>query len=160
MNLDPHRYHVEQVHIWIKQAGNGLPSEKLAQLFSLAIQRLWQRSQSTLSETTLIPIFERALLNSQEKFPLLLGLKFDLSGPCFVEALTKPSNYTTAELTEAFQYFLVNVIAIIGSLTDNILTKPLYKALFQVTLAKILPDSENQLVSGFAEINHPDREKP
>jgi hypothetical protein len=141
MNFDPNNQHAQQVEAWIAGIGTGQSPKTLVHLFEKAILMLWQRSYLTLNEVILSVIFDRALYNSQEKFPLLLALKVDSFGVQLEELVQKIDNYSSSELIEAFQYFLVEVIGIMSNLTGGILTTPLYKELDKVTLENVSSDS-------------------
>ena len=130
MNQEHSKSHTLQVEAWMAQTIPGLTSEQLISLFSEAIRVLQKRTLITLSEVTLNAVFDRVLHQSQMEFPLLSEVKIDSKGLSFDGI---PDHHKPAEITEAFLFFLIELMTILENLTAGILTKPLYKELFGIT---------------------------
>lgn len=131
MTSESDERHSKQVDAWIATHAGELPSEKLLLLFGEAVRAIRKRAAVTLSEVTLDAIFGRVLYTSQKKFPLLSKLKNESTG--LDDLLAHAEDIDRDEIQEAFRFFLVNLLTILGNLTADILTKPLYQELFKVT---------------------------
>jgi len=133
MRPDPGGHYSQQVDDWIRRNASGLSSERLLLLFGDAIDAIQKRAATTLSEVTLAPIFDRVLIRSQKNFPLLSKMKIEASGVCLDALMAQPGDSKPDEVTEAFRFFLVELLTLLGTLTADILTKPLCQELFKVT---------------------------
>lgn len=133
MSSDEGGHHAKQVDAWIKQMAGGLPSERLLRLFYDAICAIHNRSAKTLSDVTLSAVFDRVLLASQKKFSLLAKVRFESKGVSLDALFVQSSDLAGDEIKDAFRFFLVELLTLLGNLTADILTKPLYQELFKVT---------------------------
>jgi len=142
MRSDGDEQHSEQVDAWIAKNAAGLPSEKLVPLFVEAIQAIRKRSLVTLSEVTFGAIFDRALWMSQKKYPLFSEVESESS--ISVDALmAQTGDWTSDQITDAFRFFLTQLLTLLGNLTGHILCKPLHTELFKVTVESIRSSSKS-----------------
>lgn len=125
--------HTYQVDVWIKQNANGLPAEQLLIIFTAAIRAIQKRAATTLSEVTLTAIFNRILYTCQKKFPLLSETKTEQKDVSFDKIVEQARGLQPDEITNAFRFFLIELLTILGNLTANILTQSLYRELTKVT---------------------------
>jgi hypothetical protein len=137
MSVDESRPHSKQVDDWIKQNAGGLPAEKLVVIFGEAILAIQKRAGMTLSEVTLSAIFDRVLYTSQQKFTLLSKVKIESKGIVLDALLDQAIDLERDEITGAFRFFLIELLTLLGNLTADILTKPLYRELFKVTAKSV-----------------------
>jgi hypothetical protein len=133
MSVDEGWPHSKQIDDWIRQNSGELPSEKLVVIFSEAIQAIQKRAGTTLSEVTLGAIFDRVLHMSQQKFTLLSQAKIASNGIALDALMVHASNLERDKIIGAFRFFLIELLTLLGNLTADILTKPLYRELFKVT---------------------------
>jgi len=133
MSVDEGSLHSKQVDDWIKQNAAGLSSEKLVVIFGAAIQAIQRRAEVTLSEVTLTAIFDRVLHTSRKEFPFLSDVKLESSRIALDALMTHVDDLERDTVTEAFRFLLIGLLTLLGNLTADILTKPLYRELFKVT---------------------------
>ena len=127
--MDTSRKHEEMVDACIKRLSQDLPPEKLGQVFGQLVGALWLRSSRTLSDVTLDAIFERALHISRQRFPILASFKLDHSELRTKGFHSPAESAGGSQLIEAFRYFLVTILTLIGNLTADILLTVLYQEL-------------------------------
>jgi len=132
MSTDPKSLHSLQVDAWIQRTTKGVPPERLSVFFGYAMHALWRRSSVTLNDVTLMVIFDRALIICQEEHPLLDLVKLDAVG-VNLDELKQGRQYSATQLHQAFRCLIIEIITIVGSLTAEILTAPLYNELSLVT---------------------------
>lgn len=135
MSIDEGRPHSKQIDDWIRQNASGLPSEKVVIIFGEAIQAIQRRAGATLSEVTLSAIFDRVLHMSQQRFTLLSKVKIESKSIVLDALIGSASDLERDEITDAFRFFLIELLTLLGNLTADILTKPLYQELSKVTAA-------------------------
>ncbi len=123
--------HALRVEAWMQAAGQGLAADQLLQLFESALAALWQRAHKTLGEVTLLAIVDRVLHGAVGRAPLLATLEVDASG-FHCDGLRRRADGPAA-LAQAMQLFLGEFLAVVGSLTAEILTPALHAALSDVT---------------------------
>jgi hypothetical protein len=141
MNSDSDEKHSKQVDAWIAKNAPGLPAEKLVPLFGEAIETIRRRALNTLSEVTYDAIFDRVLLTCQKEHPLLSQVKrepaLSLDG-----LLAQLDDFTDDQIKGAFRSLLIRLLALLGNLTADILTKPLYRELSKVTADRLPPSKK------------------
>lgn len=142
MNLDQNEEHATQVDAWLERTADGLPSDRLIRLFEEAIRALQRRTLVTLSEVTLTAIFDRVLYQSQKHYPLLSGLKIETDGISLDGLRSEVNRLKPAQLTEAFRFFLIELLTIFGNLSAGILTELLYRELSKVTAEQVSTESD------------------
>lgn len=141
MSRDQNERNVAQVDAWIRGNAEGLAQVPLVSLFAHAIQAIQDRTVITLSNVTLAAILDRVLYQSQKRFPLLLGMKIQPEGISLEGVLSRAAFQDPAEIKEAFRFFLIELLTILGNLTAGILTNPLFHALSEVTAERIRAES-------------------
>ncbi|MGZ3697887.1 MAG: hypothetical protein ACXWPM_08575 [Bdellovibrionota bacterium] len=124
----------QMVNEWLDKKTLNLPPAKLVPLFEEAIGVLQARTEITLSEVTVSAIFDRALFLSQQKYPLLSGMKIDSKKIVWNETVTQLRDHRPAEVTEAFRYLLIELLTIIDNLTAGVLTQSLSRELSKVPM--------------------------
>lgn len=133
MTIHRNDTHAMQANAWADKNARGLSSDQLVQLFSKAIRAIEQRSLVTLSSVTVMVVIDRALHESNEKFPLLSEIKIAAEGMDFSDLLEKSDNHKSELLREALLCLLVALLNVLGNITADILTHPLHKVLMEVT---------------------------
>jgi hypothetical protein len=130
--FDPHR-HQACVLTWLENVlGGGDPdsAERLAEALELAFALLWRRALRLLGEVTLTAIAERVLHSSIEKFPVLAPLEVKLgSGLQCQEFRAQARRMSEATLAPAVEFLLVEFLAVLGTLTAEILSQALHEVL-------------------------------
>lgn len=144
MSQDQNEQHARQVDAWIERTAKDMAPDQLVSLFAAAIQALQKRTLIMLSEVTLMVVFDRALYKSQQEFPVLLDMKIEPKGISLDGDLSRIRQKTSAEITEAFRFFLIELLTIFGNITAGILTNPLYAELCKVTAESIRPEKRLQ----------------
>lgn len=132
--------HRARVDAMMERAGHQLPADRLIRLFQAAFHAVWQRAQVTLGTVTLTAIVDRVLYNAIERHPLLAPLELGSDGIDCGELARRRDGLAPQPLADGLRDVLVELLAVIGSLTAEILTPALHAALSAV------PDAE-----GFSE---------
>jgi circadian clock protein KaiC len=125
--------HDARVGAWLDEAAGDAPPEKLLALFEAAWAGLWRRAESAVGEIVLESIADLVRSEGVEKHPFLAHLALDSAS-----VITKPLAGSAdmpgkAELREGLGFVLAEFIAVIGDLTDQILTPGLYEELSRVS---------------------------
>ena len=126
--------HAKNIHAWIEKAAEGLPQKELIVVFELAVQAVWERSLIPLSEVTLVAIFERVLHNTQKQFPLFADIRLESNGVVLKGLNGRAAELSISELKKAFQFFLTELIFLLGVLTSDLLTSAYYSELSKVSV--------------------------
>ena len=123
-------HHEAWVAGWLDRAGDGKlrPAQRLA-LFDQAFAAVWRRAGPTLGELTLSATADRALRASTASFAQLAALRLEPSGISFQGLREGGRGGCDAELGEALQFFLVELLAAFGNLTGEALTPILHREL-------------------------------
>ena len=132
MNRDQNEQHAKQVDLWIEKSVRVLSQSAQAQIFGDAVGVFEKRILVTLSSITWNAILDRALSQSTQSFPLLSGIKIQLGGITIEGLLPKLQKDKANQVIEAFRYFLIELLTIVGNLTAGVLTEPLYRELSRV----------------------------
>jgi hypothetical protein len=119
---------------WMDQVGNGLPPERLVQLFERAIGAMWQRCRVTLGEVTLGVIVDRVLHHASETFPVLAPLKVEPNGVCFDHLRDNAGTLDRDQLAGGIRFVLIHFLGLLGVLTAEVLTPALHAELLRVAL--------------------------
>lgn len=132
MNRDENEQHATQVSAWIEKTIKGQVPEIQLGHFANAIRALRKRTIQTLSLVTWEAIIERALHQSEHEFPILSEIKTE-SGEIFLSGEFKKFHSERSDkVTEAFRFFLIELLTILENLTAGILIEPLYNELAHV----------------------------
>jgi hypothetical protein len=129
---DKYKSHRNQVEAWLSEVVVDLTPEQLVQLFDLALTSLWNRARTTVSSVFLTAVWERVALSRSESRQLLALLQLSEDGLDFKDlhrvAPTIPEN----QLVETFKYAISEFIAILGDVTNEVLTPSLYEDLAEL----------------------------
>ena len=111
--------------------------EALLRLFQAALDMFWTRTKTTLGEVTVTAIAARVLYVASEKFSVLSSLKVEETGGIQCTSLRERGPLVDrAELLAGIRFVLVEILTVLGNLTDDILTPELHAALSKLTLPK------------------------
>ena len=122
------------VDAWLHSLPNERRSEELVVLFERALQAVWERAQRTLGDVTLEAIGERVLYHAVAKYPAISRLALEPSGFHCRELRDGAQQLDKADMQEGLRFVLVRFLAILGSLTADILTNALREELSKVGL--------------------------
>ncbi len=131
--------HAERVDRWLAQAAKGLSEEGRLLLFEQAVGALWRRAHVTLGEITLGAVTERVLYFATEKYPFLSPVKVEQDGVHFERLEESLSSHGHAAITEAFRFVLIELLSVLGNLTDEIITPSLHSELSKVAIKETKP---------------------
>lgn len=120
------------VDAMMERAGHQLPADRLIRLFQAAFDAVWQRALVTLGTVTLTAIVDRVLYNALERHPVLAALELGGDGIDCGALARRRDGLARQPLADGLREVLVEVLAVIGSLTAEILTPALHAALAAV----------------------------
>jgi hypothetical protein len=129
----PRRGHEDSVDRWLDRSVNHQSSIELARLLYRATDALWERAITALGSVTLTAIIGRVFHGAESKYPFL-SHAHGKNAARRVE-LERIAAVPAAELIEGMRFVLVELLAVIGRLTAEILTPELHAALQDVTPA-------------------------
>jgi len=86
----------------------------------------------TLGEVTLTAIVDRVLYTASEKYSFLSALKIDGTRICFDDFRRQGAVQHGRHLHEVVRFVLVELLTVLGNLTDEILTSALHAELSKV----------------------------
>lgn len=125
--------YAELVQDWESKNTSDLSLAQRAILLEIAVHVIEKRALMTLSSVTLEVILDRVLHQSNEKFPILSGVKFINKQLNFQDLLQTGKGHKPEDLVEALRFLLIELITVLGRITADILTSPLHKELLKVT---------------------------
>lgn len=128
--------HLKMIENWQNINIKDISLKTQVELFIKAIKAVEARTLKTLSSVTLMVILDRVLYQSKEKFPLLSAVTIEPKGMNFDGLISKNNNHELPEILNSLRYLLVELLRVLGSITADILTEPLYKEIQKVTLIK------------------------
>lgn len=129
MNRDDNIQHAEQVELWVKKTIKDKPPGLQVQLLADLIKSLQQQIVFKLSKITWNAILDRALIQSQQKFPFLADIKIEPEGILMEGTSPDFEIQQPGQVSEAFRFFLIEVLTIIEKLTAGILMESIYRTL-------------------------------
>lgn len=132
MNQSQKPEHAKKVDEWISKSVVGLEQVDQARVFASAILAIENRILLTLSSITWKAILERALSQSIEQHPLLSGIKVEAHGLSIAGLLPTLQSEQTNQVIESFRFFIIELMTIVGNLTAEVLSEPLYRVLSEV----------------------------
>ena len=132
MNQSQKPEHAKKVDEWISKSVVGLEQVDQARVLASAILEIENRVLLTLSSITWKAILERALSQSSEQHPLLLGIKVEAHGLSIAGLLPSLQSEHTNQVIESFRFFIIEILTIVGNLTAEVLSEPLYRVLFKL----------------------------
>lgn len=101
----------------------------MLRLFEAAWNALWRRAETAIGLITLEALGERVRASSVAKHPILAPLKLDAAGVSCRALEDACAGLDERELREALSGMLVELLTMIGGLTDEVLTPGLYDEL-------------------------------
>ena len=116
------------VTTWLERATGERSVDTLIRAFEHAFTALWRRSTLTLGEVTLFAIVERVVHTATERYPFLASVEVDSSG-LHCRDLASREGLLFDQLSAAIHFVLVELLALIGNLTAQILTPALHAEL-------------------------------
>lgn len=142
MTVPRNEAHSKHVQAWVIQNAGSLSVEPLLRLFEKAFHVLEQRSLATLSSVTVLVVIDRALHESQLKFPVLEKLIITPEGIKFSALVSSAA--ANDQLREALSALLIELLNVLGNITADILTPALHSELLTVTANSIAKPDEPQ----------------
>ena len=124
------RAHERCVDGWLARCVVLDSSQELAQLLFRATDALWAHAVPVLGNVTLNAIFTRVLRRAEAHYPFAASAygKSPARRAELEQAVTIPAS----ELVEGIRFVLVELLAVLGTLTAEILTPELHAALHEV----------------------------
>jgi len=128
----PSTYYAQTVRSWIEQRSGGLSREELLDLFESAIQSERTLSLGTFSSFSLTAILERVHYETQKRYPFVAAMEITPEGVT-VEKIRKQADKVSPQaISDAFDFFLTELLTLIGTLTGGILDNKLAHELLKV----------------------------
>ncbi len=121
--------HAARVDAWRARLGDDVAAPALVHAFERAFGAVWRRAQLTLGDVTLVAIGDRVLHDAAEKHPMLRDVHLDLAGISCDDLHRRIDDLDRASLERAVRSVLVDLLAVLGRLTADVLTPPLHAAL-------------------------------
>jgi hypothetical protein len=122
-----YKFHSTTVEEWITSLPPKSGKHKIYGKLEKAFIRIFDKAAVSVSEITLIPVLDRILYNSSEKFPLLSKIKISKDRPDFSDLKKSLKKYDEKEIKTAFHYLLTEFLMVLGYLTGEQLTPLLHK---------------------------------
>lgn len=128
--------HTEVVDAWLKRSAERCSSSELVGLFSAAVDELWARAVTTLGSVTLTAITDRVLSTATGRYPFLsvINPRPNGDGRWRQELQDRLALVPRAELLDGLRFALIEMLAVIGRLTAQILSAELHTAFTSITL--------------------------
>ncbi|WP_437980070.1 hypothetical protein [Sorangium sp. So ce117] len=120
------------VDAWMERAAEGLPAERLIQVFERAFAALWRRALVTLGEVTLGAIVDRVLYNASERYTMLSSLRVESTGLCCETLHERAGGLRRDQLAEGIRFIMIEFLVVLGNLTAEILTPALHAELSNI----------------------------
>lgn len=121
--------HAACVEAWRSRVGEDLPAASLLVVFERAVRAVWRRAGVTLGDVTLTAIGDRVLFYAAERYPLLAALRLEPDGVSCEDLARDADSLSVAELDEALQFVLVELLTVLGRVTGDVLTPALHAEL-------------------------------
>jgi hypothetical protein len=113
-----------------------LGGEELLELFEKALNELWSTARGPVSAITLTAIVDRVLFDASALHPEVLDLEVQDRGISFKHFRKRRIRMKPEALLAVTRLVLTEFLAIIGSITSDVLSPSLHVALAQVSLKK------------------------
>jgi hypothetical protein len=149
---DRNKIHKELISLWEEQNTKDLRVEQLIQLYTNAFDALINRSLPTLSSITVKVVLDRVLHEGSAEYPFFSQITLEPRGLSLKALIQKNTTIKIDELKEGLSYLLVEVLTVIGSITSDVLTDSLHKAIMQINRENALNVKE---VQNLREVNDP-----
>lgn len=125
--------HAKHAAAWLEHAAKNAPADALPGLFEAAWSALWRRSENAVGEIVLESIARLIQADAAVRYPFLSGLDLS-SAKVDCKPLLEPADaLEKSPLREALGFILAEFIAVVGDLTDQILTPGLYDELSRIS---------------------------
>ncbi|MBI4510854.1 MAG: hypothetical protein HY698_14565 [Deltaproteobacteria bacterium] len=121
------------------RTANGLPPERLIQVFEQGFAVVWQRVHQTLGDVTLTAIVDRVLYTAVEQYPFFSSAKVQAGGIRCQELRDHADSLERDHLVEGIRFVLTEFLTVLGNLTAEILTPALHSE-----LSKVAPFSRDE----------------
>lgn len=96
--------------------------------FEESLGAIWARARACLGGATLKALFDRVLLEAQERWPHLAFVETSCSGLRFHRDHSELAQASAAALEESFQYVVPELVQVLGSVSGQVLSRPLRAA--------------------------------
>lgn len=116
-----------QVAEQVSQAKTQARKEEVLEIYEDLLQTIWNRIIPTLGRMTVMAIMERALLTTQEQYPVIKHLSVTPEGISFEVLRQRIGNEDRTILREALKELVTDLIDILAMLTGDILVRKLIK---------------------------------
>ena len=131
--------HAKYVNSWMEQEAKDVPVTSLLGLFEAAWGALWIRAESAVGVIVLESLAELVRETSVEKYPFLAPLSLRSAEVSCKALLESAPTLEKRELHDGLRFVLVEFIAVIGDLTDQILTPGLYHEISRIAKGSVQP---------------------
>jgi len=131
------RGHENCVESWLQRSVDHDSPVELARLLYRATDALWDRAVTTLGTVTLTAIVGRVFHRAEARYPFLAnthGLASQRKG----NDVNRIAGVPTSEVIDGMRFALIELLAVVGRLTAEILTPELHAALHSVAPSKAL----------------------
>jgi len=124
------------VDAWIRRSVERGSSFEIVGLFGAALEGLWTRAEGTLGSVTLTAIAERVLGAATGRYPFLSVISPRPNGDArWRERLhERLASVPKLQLLEGLRFALIELLAVIGRLTAEILSQDLHAAIMAAIL--------------------------
>ncbi|WP_437908775.1 hypothetical protein WME95_13330 [Sorangium sp. So ce327] len=116
----------------MERTAEGLPAERLIQVFERAFAALWRRALVTLGEVTLGAIVDRVLYNASERYTMFSSLRVESTGLCCETLHERAGGLRRDQLAEGIRFIMIEFLVVLGNLTAEILTPALHAELSNI----------------------------
>ena len=124
--------HRECVDALIERSGGLGSPARARQVFERAFNAVWRRTRVVLGDVTLTAITDRVLYQAALRYPLLASLKLGGEGLDVQAFRPEAGEADQAHIEAGLRFILIEQLAVIGSLTAEILTPGLHRALAEL----------------------------
>lgn len=111
---------------------DSLQREKLLSEFERSVAALWARAHFSLADATLRAVFERVIEDAARIHAAVRGAEVISGGVRLPRERLGRLGFSAAGLRLSFQSVLAELVGVLGMLTGQILTAPLYAALAEI----------------------------
>ena len=143
----PETDHAKHVSSWMEQAAKDVPVPTLLALFEAAWGALWRRAESAIGEIALRSIAELVHSTSAERYSFLTPIRIDAADISCKALLDSAPTLEKGELQEGLSFMLVQLLTVLGDLTDQVLTSGLYEELSRIAPGSKIEHSDHKAKS-------------
>jgi hypothetical protein len=128
------RSHTDFVTNWSKFRTGSLSADQVETLFETALLKLWDNARISISSVLLASVLDRVIHISSPKFNFLSSISITEDGPDFTKFRGGAAGIDKTELIKAMELVLIQTIAILGNVTNEVIVPRLYDQLSKVSL--------------------------